>query len=94
MKKLANAVLILMLASCQLPAPSAELGVDDKGQPVLRLTPAEVAGCAQGCKLFTAAELRGFGAQAFSAGYRPAIEAVLREQADKPKEPQKCGRDA
>lgn len=93
MKKLANAVLIMLLSSCQLPAPGAELGVDDKGQPVLRLTPAEVAGCAQGCKLFTAAELRGFGAQAFSAGYRSAIEAVLREQADKPKEP-KCGRDA
>lgn len=84
-------LLSLGLLSCQ-PAPSAELGVDDKGQPVLRLTPAEVAGCAQGCKLFTAAELRGFGAQAFSAGYRSAIEAVLLEQADKPKN--QCGRDA
>lgn len=93
MKKLVHAVLIMVLASCQLPAPSAELDVDEKGQPVLRLTPAEVAGCAQGCKLFTAAELRGFGAQAFSAGYRSAIEAVLREQAAKPKEPNQCGKD-
>ena len=93
MKKLVHAVLILLLASCQLPAPSAELGVDDKGNPVLRLTPAEVAGCAQGCKVATASELRQFWAQAFSVGYRSAIDAVLREQADKPKEP-KCGRDA
>lgn len=93
MNRLIHIWICLAMASCQLPAPSAELDVDEKGQPVLRLTPAEVAGCAQGCKLFTAAELRGFGAQAFSAGYRSAIEAVLREQADKPKEP-KCGRDA
>ena len=79
MKRMIHVWVCVALAYCQ-PAPSiaAELGVDDKGNPVLRLTPAE---------------LRGFGAQAFSAGYRSAIDAVLREQADKPKEP-KCGRDA
>lgn len=51
MKRLA---LCLMLTVCQ-PAPAAEI----KGNTIT-LTPAEMAACAEGCKLVTAASIEEF----------------------------------
>ena len=95
MRRMIHVWVCVALAYCQ-PAPSiaAELGVDDKGNPVLRLTPAEVAGCAQGCKLLTDAELSMRQASALSTGYWLAVKSFVSEQTTKPKEPNKCGRDA
>lgn len=76
------AALVLVMAQCQ-PAPAAEPGEDDKGNPIVRLTVQEALMCNQGggCALITEGALRAHMTQAYRAGYRAAVEAVLKERA-------------